>query len=297
MFFAAVACAEYDEMVVFGDSLSDTGNLASIGVVDLSSPIFYQNSRLSNGPVAVEHLAKLLGLKASASMHLVGGTSGTNYAVSGATAAPSEDRPGFDLQSQVNSYLQQTGGEAFKNTLYVVFIGGNDVREASRLNRKNAAVSMHRAVESIGRQVRVLLRAGAKKVMVVNVADIGRTPEIRQLSQHRGNWRLSRVASQYTRRFNAKLAKTIKRIEWAAGTDLVLFDLYSYSLKLADNAAAYGYKVTIEACISLQTQTFNPACEAGKNFHQFLFFDELHPTARTHERISRAMYAVVPEQP
>ncbi len=40
--------------------------------------------------------------------------------------------------------------------------------------------------------------------------------------------------------------------------------------------------------------TFNPACDSGTNFDTFVFFDEVHPTARAHERIGRALFIAVP---
>ena len=57
----------FSRLYVFGDSLSDTGNAASV-VNDLPPP--YYKNRFSNGPVAVEVLAKKLGLSADASLYL-----------------------------------------------------------------------------------------------------------------------------------------------------------------------------------------------------------------------------------
>lgn len=49
--FSATALADYSDVYIFGDSLSDTGNLASV-TADLPFP-YYMN-RVTNGPVAVE---------------------------------------------------------------------------------------------------------------------------------------------------------------------------------------------------------------------------------------------------
>jgi len=51
----ANADSSYTQVYVFGDSLSDTGNLASV-TGDFPSSPFYMN-RVSNGAVAVEILA------------------------------------------------------------------------------------------------------------------------------------------------------------------------------------------------------------------------------------------------
>jgi hypothetical protein len=39
------------------------------------------------------------------------------------------------------------------------------------------------------------------------------------------------------------------------------------------------------------TGIFHPDC----NFDKFIFFDELHPTKRIHERVGRGLFAVIPE--
>ncbi len=48
---AAHVKAQFSQLYTFGDSLSDTGNLASI-TLDFPPPFFM--NRISNGPVAVE---------------------------------------------------------------------------------------------------------------------------------------------------------------------------------------------------------------------------------------------------
>jgi phospholipase/lecithinase/hemolysin len=46
-----------------------------------------------------------------------------------------------------------------------------------------------------------------------------------------------------------------------------------------------------DACFSSVTFIFHPDC----NFDKFVFFDEFHPTKRIHERVGRALSAVIPE--
>ena len=72
--------SEYSEMIVFGDSLSDTGNvhIASTAQGLIPDPGF--DGRLSNGPIWLDRLAERLTL-ASPSPSLTGGT---NYAYAGA---------------------------------------------------------------------------------------------------------------------------------------------------------------------------------------------------------------------
>ena len=99
--------APYSNIFVFGDSLSDRGNLAETGFLQTSAGLPVTNypdppsnhDSFTNGPVAVQVLAQSYGLTADPSVFvtgfkdvngLFGGLSyvpGTNYAVAGATSA------------------------------------------------------------------------------------------------------------------------------------------------------------------------------------------------------------------
>ena len=130
---SAANAAGFSAEYVFGDSLSDNGNLAGL-VGAFPDPPSFDNS-FTNGPVAVQLLAQSLGLSANAALWLTSLTPhGTNYAVGGATAAVGTDIEGTDinanLPSQVAAYSASVMGHADPNALYVVMIGGNDVIDA-----------------------------------------------------------------------------------------------------------------------------------------------------------------------
>jgi phospholipase/lecithinase/hemolysin len=155
----AKAEGSFTDVVVFGDSLSDTGNLAAfrdinvpllppffpgpqpIGTVGFCNPVdifilgrrcddlFFRQSRASNGPVAVEILAERLGFdELQPSLFFLPSAVrpfvGTNYAVAGAEAGGSDLG---DLNSQVFGFLADHSFLAPPDALYVVMIGGNDV--------------------------------------------------------------------------------------------------------------------------------------------------------------------------
>lgn len=77
----AASAVSFSEVYVFGDSLSDTGNLFLATGQTIPDPAYYDNGRFQNGPSYVEGLADNFGV--SADPALFGGT-GTNYAVGGA---------------------------------------------------------------------------------------------------------------------------------------------------------------------------------------------------------------------
>ena len=127
-------------------------------------------------------LAESLGLTANASLWLTAPAvpAGTNYAVAGATSAfaaiggPTD----INLPQQVAAYSAFASDHADPNALYVVMIGGNDVRNAALQGTGIAAVTMASARN--WRQISTLADEGAKHFLVVNVPNVGIIPEFAQ---------------------------------------------------------------------------------------------------------------------
>jgi len=130
-----LGASSFDGILVFGDSLSDTGNLAKDKNTCLPEPPFWGGTRTTNGPLAVEVLAGGLTLTLDSSLHVgtanpdcLGTSVGGNYAVGGAMASGDDEE---DLVRQIGAYISD--GSAFSNPLHVLFIGGNDILVATQL--------------------------------------------------------------------------------------------------------------------------------------------------------------------
>jgi len=272
----------YSRVVVFGDSLSDTGNLASV-IGNFPSPPYYMN-RVSNGPVAVEVLANKLNLNALPSLHLIGPAQGSNYAVAGARAGGSEL---IDLGFQVTMFLANNSGLAPSDFLYIVFIGGNDVRDArGEADKTTAMAIIDRAVAMEIGAIQTLAAAGARDILVVNVPDIGAIPESGLLAAALGLPSLREYASALTRSYNKKLKKQLGVLEHQLDeVDIEQFDLFKFFGKLIKHADKYGFDNATDACFSSVTLMVNPAC----NFENFVFFDEIHPTSHAHAIVGSRM--------
>ncbi len=302
----------YTKMYVFGDSLSDAGNLKAV----LQDPNIPQ--RFTNGPVAVEVIASVLGLPLTNSYHLLGGALpfGNNYAIAGARAIDedgNEATPDINLPTQVNAFLQIHRGQAPQDALYIVMIGGNDIRDAREIRIENIYASgterqelvedsrdsIALSVESEAAQIRKLIAAGARNILVVNAPDIGKIPETLLKSQalqaaapderaRNKAAKLPKIATNLTKRYNRELRQAIKRIEQEMNIDVMEFDLRRFNDEQIENAAALGFTNTTAPCIYVFTQggTPNAECVAtAPNFPfvtTFYFWDEIHPTARAH---------------
>lgn len=280
----------YSELIVLGDSLSDTGNLASL-VIDFPWP--YYKNRVSNGPLAVDVLAAEEELSAEASLHLVSGSGGGNFAVDGANAGGNSPE---DLSVQLQAHLARQDGQVIQSVLYVVMIGGNDLRDArNRASSAEAEAIVDSAVAAIQQALSTLLQKGAAKILVVNAPDIGRIPETLEKAQH--DPAIVARSTQLSLRFNSALGPEVDALRSQYGAALVEFDLFSYFNQLLDNAASHGFTNTDEGCFNPENYSFHPDCFSlsGIKFDRFVFFDSIHPTAKTHRLIGEAMDAVLQE--
>lgn len=286
---ALLADQQYDRIYVFGDSLSDTGNLASV-VGPLPEPPYHGN-RITNGLVAVEVMANRLGLPLQTSLHLIGPAIGTNYAVAAAKVTRNDP---IDLNTQVALFLANHGGVAPANALYVMFIGGNDIRQARETVGWTAATQLlDEATLTIATQMQVLATSGAKNWLVVNAPDIGRIPETRLIAEATGLTGLAARTTALTMLFNDSLKHQVKLLEEEADIEAERFDLFKLFGRIITKSDKLGFSNSTDPCFSSALMTFTPGCNFGLNFNQYVFFDEIHPTARVHAMVGEAMYRKV----
>ena len=297
----AMAVPAYSGVYVFGDSLSDRGNLAETGFLQTlaGQPVTsnYPNppsnhDSFTNGPVAVQLVAQSFGYNADPSLFvsgfkdthgLFGGLSyvpGGNYAVAGATAAAaplvSGGVPGANLPQQIGAFGIATGGTADPNALYILFIGGNDVRGAAKNGTGAAAVTQGVNAEITALQT--LVSEGGRQFLVVNVPNVGSIPEFVQ-----DNPTLAGAATTYSNQYDAQLAAGINALTLPTGTSVTRFDLYAYNASITANYAALGFTNATDRCF---TQTpvspaATPGCGPnGANIDQYLYWDSIHPSGR-----------------
>ena len=279
----------YERIYVFGDSLVDSGNLATL-TGPLSDPPFFQN-RISNGPNMLDVLAGKMGLRLDASLHLIGPALGNNYAVGGASA---ETHGSIDLTSQVALFLANHGGVAPDRALYVMFIGGNDVRHARDVEDATQAQQIVTdAAGVINTQIQVLAMAGAHDWLVVNVPDMGLIPETGLLAANTGDAGLPGRVSALTRRFNQTLHTQLEQLRAEMDVEIKEFDLFSAFTEILDASASLGFNNHREACYSSLSSRFNPGCNFGQSLGEYVFFDEIHPTARVHAMLGTRLFAAL----
>lgn len=152
--FSALA---WDNLTVFGDSLSDGGNVGRFTYDGAQHPLYD------------EILAAQFGQTLQPSSR-----GGSNYAQGGGVTVPALDAS-LNTQDQLAAYLQSTGGRADSNGLYIHWVGANDIA-AAVTNPLTARETISNSASAAVSQIKTLLDAGAGAVIVPNVPQLGSTP-------------------------------------------------------------------------------------------------------------------------
>ena len=303
---SAANAADFSAEYVFGDSLSDNGNLAAVGVKFTDPPSFHDS--FTNGTVAVQLLAQSLGLSANPSDWLTSpiAPAGTNYAVGGATSALAAigGPTLINLPEQVAAYSGFVKGQADPDALYVVMIGGNDVRNAALNGTGDSAVedgatAVGDGVSTELAAISTLAGEGAKHFLVVDVPNVGLIPEFTQATVPEAAM-MAENATIFSQLYNTELAAGVRALEptLTAGSTLTDFDLYDYNAGLLADAAALGFTNTTDPCFTNTPASAmaTTACGLdGANVNEFLYWDQIHPTAPVHALWAQGFRAAVPE--
>ena len=289
---APAAAQQYSEVVVFGDSLSDSGNAFALRGAASTPPDYALDPLLvpgapyargghhfQDGATWVEQLARSLGVSGSARpAYQSSGSVARNFAVGGARAR--EDGSNVNLPTQVAAYLEQSGGVASPGALYVIAIGSNDVRDAlvAYSRGQDGGAILAAALGSIAQTITSLSAAGARTFLVWNVPNIGLTPALRMAGPA-----ASQFATNLSLAFNTQLMAILGQL--AAGlpsTRIVSFDAFGLLTSIVANPGAYGMSNVTSACVTPYEPPF--ACRQPD---EFLFWDGIHPTRATHAIIAQ----------
>lgn len=300
--FAAQADeARLAQFCVFGDSLSDTGNVFVVtrelsrrpfGLVP-SAPYPRGGINFSNGRLWIDHLARELRRRRDVRPALRRPGRFCNYAFGGARARQI-DPARFDLPVQLATYLNDFGATPADGTLFVVFLGGNDIRDAlvalatDPTGAASAAI-IEQTVVNIGNHILALYNlAGGRRFLVFNAPNVGFLPAVRLAGPA-----AQAAADQLSEAFAAGLAATLDMLELLPGIEVARVDLLGLSNAIAANPPA-GITNTTDPCIT-------PGVIQGAicdHPDQFAFWDGIHPTRVVHrlifETADRALAPMVP---
>ena len=261
----------FTQIVAFGDSLSDTGNVyASASNTFPASPPYF-NGRFSDGPVWLETLAKGLGV-ADPTPSLLGGT---NYAFGGAETAlsgvSSQGTP--NIGTQVSLYL--ASHPTITNTqLFSVWGGANDFLHFPAL----ALPDPSQPVANLVTEITELAQAGAKNFLVPNLPMLGETPYVKnQLAPLYPG--IEATMNILSLQFDIELATAMNGLQSQLGITIYQLDVNSLFQKILADPGSYGIT---DVSDQAKSGAIGVPGTVVPNPDNYLFWDQVHPTAPVH---------------
>ena len=266
----AAGAQTYNRLVVFGDSLSDNGNLyLATGGAAPTSPPYYQG-RFSSGPVFTERL----GFNASNFMGPVTGS--INYAFGGARTDSQASPMGMRVQL---AQYQSRGGKFGAGDLVSILGGANNIFQglpaagASANPQGSIAPVALSAAADMNFIVGSVAQAGAGTILVTNLPKLSLTPQFRATPA-------APLADYAVTTFNGALLTGLNATAAARpGTNIIMMDLFKIGDVIAANPGAFGVSNVTQPCFNGVTVCANP--------NDYFYFDGVHPTAAGHAVIAR----------
>jgi phospholipase/lecithinase/hemolysin len=239
----------------------------------------YADRSFSNGPVWAQDLAQSLGLP-PLQPSLAGGT---DFAYGGGETGqtPTHTLNPTDLPSQFTQFQTQVASPQ-AGALYAIWIGSNDVLDIANNSSLTPAQQQADVAAAVNNEVSViggLAARGAQNLLVLNVPDLGKTPD----EMAHGSV-AAQQASSLAALYDSDLAAALKPLEASGALKIDLVDIFSVLNNVIANPGASGFTdVTDPVWTGNLTSSDSGALRAtGAAQNQFLFFDSLHPTAQAH---------------
>lgn len=281
---AVFADDDVERLFVFGDSLSDPGNAFILtGMESLppyklipDAPYTIGGHRFTNGRTWVERFAKELETTARPAFRYDGST---NFAVGGSRA---RNAGTVNLTTQVGLYLNQFSGDIDDDDLFVIFIGGNDIRDAIEAfavdpTGQTSGLIITEALTGIQDNMTLLINSGSRHFLIANAPDLSLVPALR-LQGPQAQYLAHIVSVQ----FNQGLAQLLVGIQAYYPVNISELDIFALINEAVTDPDEFDLEQVVSSCIT-------PGVIVGAICHdpdEYLFWDGIHPTRKGHKLIA-----------
>ncbi|HHQ4660822.1 TPA: SGNH/GDSL hydrolase family protein [Aeromonas veronii] len=313
---AAEGRQPFSRVVMFGDSLSDTGKMYKKmrGYLPSSPPYF--NGRFSNGPVWLEQLGdeRFPGLVVANEAE--GGATAVAYnhlgALNGWLGFWSWD-PKYqvinNLDYEIDQFLKK---DKFRpDDLVVIWVGANDYLAYGWNTERDA----DRVIDTIRLASNRLVLNGAQQILLFNIPDLGQTPSARSMKVVEKVRHVASYHNQKLQNLTRELAPLgiVKLFEVDKQFDEMMRDPQQFglsdtehacygggytwkpfsgsaaevaatpALSFSERVAIAGNPILAQAVVSGQAK----GRAATLNCDEHMFWDQVHPTRTVHKVLSQ----------
>ena len=283
----------FNSVVTFGDSLSDSGNIAQSNGLPVGAS-FTTNP----DPVWAEIVAEIFGTSATNSL-----AGGTNYSWGGACVNPNgpceqEQVPG--TAEQINQHF--SGASADPDTLYMLWGGVNDISAVAEENQSDPQGALDgtlQAAEAYVDQIRGLQDAGARYIVVLNLPDAGKT-----LNAQRAGATAAAGLSALVQAYNGALDTDLSSLEHG----IIPVNVFALMNEIIEDPGNYGFTNDEEIACTPGSNPLRPngglesiVCgptDSGylsppRTDETYLFADGSHPSGVVHAAVANTVISTI----
>lgn len=255
----------FDRLIVFGDSLSDTGNLHRNSFGLYSPHNVYWQGRLSNGPIWLDYVAAAWNIEFNSYAVAAAATESYNFFV---------DRFVATLNEQLNTYLKQRSREKSKRRdLIVIWIGANNYLSQGLSDVKPALQAIYQVASQ-------LLQLDLEAVVIGNLPELSGLPK-----PYKGHHLLSdKKLAELSRLHNRALARLVTDLQRKfLSKKVILFQSYRINQRTNSNPESFAFRNISEPCYRGDFRgNFYGRKEFCKQPMQQKFWDYVHPNSLMH---------------
>ena len=305
----------YQHFIVFGDSLSDIGELSNIikfktGFLPAGHPktgfsgLFYKHRSFSDGPVAVEDLNQMPDLPPMVAapdnpQSAIKNNYDLNYATAGATITPWADDKlmiqmmidGHNSEQQIHAYeaaLQDKNAQSYwQNTLGIYEFGANDfwfnpqlsaaVQNPSSVDSKTLTQEIEQTmITPMKNSIKeIFQKAKIKSLIVTNVPNLGQEPGIPHITGASPEG-LALISPLYNRLWSEAINELQKTYPQLIKIDLVhYFNLIKAKFPWQENTNNIATKAFFNIFTD-QLDSIRTQASIGQPLSHFMYFDGMH---------------------
>jgi phospholipase/lecithinase/hemolysin len=290
MFFWSICVGAHTlkEIVVFGDSLSDNGNIYEYMNHQLPMSPPYYEGRFADGPVWVELLMEKY-YPGHGAAHL------EDMAYGGAGIAMPGEVNQFSLQNQIKKYLEDHHDQLKPDSLYVIWMGANNYFNLP--DDQDAVVK--EVVRGIKSQTEFLIAHGGEHFVFMNVPDLSTTPAAIEFEATDELRHMSLLHNRLIEEMLAALRQAYPKVQ------IVDYDVTTLMNDIISSPLAYGFRDAKTTCFEHLDEGYAPRFKHnlmlnkldslaipndGVNCDTYLFFDLYHPTSHAHRIMADEMF-------
>jgi outer membrane lipase/esterase len=281
---------QYSSIVIFGDSLSDPGNIPKLIGINYPPPPYFEN-QFTNGPVYAKYLNGIFGISGPLQDFAIGGAESGTANIGGLPGNPSIGLPNAGIEGEITYYLQNKP-TAGPRDLFIVWGGANDylniAQGLSGLGLSDTGLKNYLTapggpvtvtVSNLVTDVTRLAAIGVKSFVVPNLPNLGATPLLN------GNTTTASDGALLSSLHNQALATAVGQLQQQLHVNITIVDINSVVNDILANPAKYGVDPnhTTQRCIQ------NPACVA--NHQNYFFWDDVHPTRLLQQQLAYVFQA------